>query len=502
MITRDRLWYPRSIWFVVPALAGELLLLKGTINSLGTMSKEHRAKTQRRANGRRREVIPPPAYFLSLEVENVRCFGPRQRLDLSLANGRRAQWTVILGDNGTGKTTLLQCLASLESSPVQGQPELVATRFGSRVSALGWRPYRSGIDTFKIEAELAFGAKLNGPDTFRSTRIGAGIYGHPPRVKQNKRHPEAASRVRVDPYVERWLSKSEELSGLICYGYSAARRMAGVSLGERAPADSSANLFNDDSALLNAAEWLLQADYAATKPSPVQKQARRRRDEIKRVLTEILPDVDDIRFTGPSEEYPTPGVRFKTPYGWVSVEDLSLGYRTLMAWMVDFASRMFERYPYSPNPIAEPAIVLVDEIDLHLHPKWQRDLIGYLSERFINTRFIVTAHSPLVVQAAQDANVALLRREGDHVVIDNDVERIKGWRVDQVLTSDLFGLESLALPSWMTCLQNVRSCCRKEGLQKKTGPPLRTWRTRSARYRRAKRPNRSDRSTLLIERQS
>ncbi len=47
---------------------------------------------------------------------------------------------------------------------------------------------------------------------------------------------------------------------------------------------------------------------------------------------------------------------------------LSLGYRTLIAWMVDFASRLFERYPNSPNPLAEPAVVIVDEIDLHLHP--------------------------------------------------------------------------------------------------------------------------------------
>jgi predicted ATP-binding protein involved in virulence len=110
--------------------------------------------------------------------------------------------------------------------------------------------------------------------------------------------------------------------------------------------------------------------------------------------------------------------------------------------MVDFAHRMFTRYPQSPNPLAEPAVVLVDEIDLHLHPRWQRSIIGFLSQRFPNTQFIVTAHSPLVVQAASNANVVLLRREGDHVIIDNDVERIRNWRVDQVLTSDLFGLET------------------------------------------------------------
>ena len=114
--------------------------------------------------------------------------------------------------------------------------------------------------------------------------------------------------------------------------------------------------------------------------------------------------------------------------------------------MVDFSSRLFERYPNSTNALAEPAVCLVDEIDLHLHPKWQRTIMQYLTVRFPNTQFIVTAHSPLIVQAATDANIAILRREGDHVVIDQSFKAIRGWRIDQVLTSDLFGLETARPP--------------------------------------------------------
>lgn len=170
---------------------------------------------------------------------------------------------------------------------------------------------------------------------------------------------------------------------------------------------------------------------------------------------------------GPTSSTSKPRVEVETPYGWVRIRDLSLGYRALIAWVVDLAYRLFERYPDSPNPLAEPAIVLVDEIDLHLHPRWQRTIMAYLTERFPNTQFIVTAHSPLIVQAATDANIVLLRREGDHVVIDNDVEAIRGWRIDQVLTSDLFGLETARPPEYDALIEERNRILGKARLTKK-----------------------------------
>ncbi len=150
-------------------------------------------------------------------------------------------------------------------------------------------------------------------------------------------------------------------------------------------------------------------------------------------------------------------MQFKTPYGWVDMSDLSLGYRTLMALGLGFSpARLHRRYPTSRDPLAEPAVALVDEIDLHLHPQWQRDLLPFLTSRFKNTQFIVTAHSPLVVQAAPDARLILLRREGDHVVIDSSVTQIRNWRVDQILTSDLFGLESARPPHLAALLEERR----------------------------------------------
>jgi hypothetical protein len=185
---------------------------------------------------------------------------------------------------------------------------------------------------------------------------------------------------------------------------------------------------------------LLRADYAAN--TTTDARAATRRDKIRAALIGLLPDVNDIRVAGLDEETPRPRIDVQTPYGWVAMRALSLGYRSMIAWVVDLASRMFEAYPDSADPLTEPAIALVDEIDLHLHPRWQREITSHLDRLFPNVQFIVTAHSPLVVQGAGVTNVAVLRRAGDHVEILNDPEEVRGWRVDQILTSDLFGLRS------------------------------------------------------------
>ncbi len=220
----------------------------------------------------------------------------------------------------------------------------------------------------------------------------------------------------------------DRLPILTCLAYGAGRRLGYTSLSQTEGSDATQSLFIEDAPLLNAQDWLLHLDHSASKRSSAQEQQQQRLDMVKDVLIKVLPDVSDIFFDASSGVIPRPTVQFKTPYGWVPLRQLGYGYRTMIAWIVNFASRMVERYPDSSDPLAEPAVVLVDEIDLHLHPKWQRELIGFLTERFPNTQFIVTAHSPLIVQAATDANIAVLKREGDHVVIENQPETIRGWR--------------------------------------------------------------------------
>jgi predicted ATP-binding protein involved in virulence len=375
-------------------------------------------------------------YFLSITLENVRCFGETQSLDLSDGNGKPAQWTILLGNNGTGKTTVLQALAmqailanvvsdSQRQNHVETRESTAQSPMPSRFWEIKQNFFRSVASVPRVLSGIATAnGLLKRGSKFDSSQVwfeGGGPFPLPASVP-------------------------EGFTSFVCYGYGAARRMAERSFPEDAPDTGTETLFSYHADLRNAEDWLLRADYAASKESPQRKRQQERLEQVKQLLLAILPEIDHIQFLTGSGVYPIPRVEFHTPYGWVPLRQLGFGYQTVIAWMVDFTSRMIERYPDSRDPLAEPAVVLVDEIDLHLHPRWQRQLIGYLSQRFPNTQFIATAHSPLIVQAATSANLAVLRRDADHIVIDNDVATIRNWRIDQVLTSDLFGLPSARPP--------------------------------------------------------
>lgn len=97
---------------------------------------------------------------------------------------------------------------------------------------------------------------------------------------------------------------------------------------------------------------------------------------------------------------------------------------------------MFDRYPHSDNPLKEAAVVIIDEIDLHLHPKWQRSLLYDLSEFFPNTQFIVSTHSPLIVQSIEGINLYVLKRDKEtNGIIAERKENTnwEGWQMEEIL---------------------------------------------------------------------
>ena len=394
-----------------------------------------------------------PTYYTSLKVQNVRCFGNPQVLELTDQQGNPAQWTLLLGDNGTGKTTLLEALAWMKPQakpPEQASPgdpspfsEPVLTDAENDVlfdllRAVGRPSTSSEETTLDIRATLITGLRIGGKSRGKPAEFESGI-----TIKS------VGGEIITDGVKNIGKPKIKPPEVFVV-AYSAGRCLGFANLDQADLSEPESNLFAETPQLFDAEEVLLKLDYAALKHGG---PAKTRLQKLKKLLADLLPDVPDegaIKILGP----PDPrrgsqegGVTIKTPYGDVPLRLLSLGYRTVFAWAVDLAWRLFQQYPDSGSPLSEPAVVLLDEIDLHLHPRWQRQVMNYLTRHFPATQFVVTAHSPLVVQSGPAINVAVLRKqEGTQgtmeVSIDSDPERVDGWRVDQILTSEMFELPS------------------------------------------------------------
>lgn len=394
-----------------------------------------------------------PLYFLKLELENFRCFTEKVLLDLSDNYGNWKKWTLILGDNGLGKTSVLQSIASLEVIKYKegGGVRGFTYSLKNAIAADGRR---------KKNAILGIRAKLS--QNF-------------PQFKDTEKEDEGFDLTIRGHAGGGWgfrgnfyMAENRNDYNFLIYSYGANRVMGSSSLSDNLNDSNSDTLFDSEKRLINADEWLLQLDYAASKESSIRDFANKKREQVKKILIDLLPDVGNIRFTVPVKTNLKSSVEFETSFGWVGIHQLSLGYKTMVAWVVDLAARMFERYPESSNPLEEPAIVLVDEIDLHLHPKWQRKIFDYLSDKFPKTQFIVTAHSPLIVQSApNDANIVVLRKEGNHVIIDNDIKSVRNWRLDQIMSSDLFGIGSSRDPETEKWLEERKKLLQKKELNDK-----------------------------------
>ena len=390
----------------------------------------------------------PPVYFCSLELENVRCFGHSQTLSLADRDGNPVQWTLLLGDNGVGKTTLLQCLAWMKPNVSEDKSRgstgseflepTLSTEENNTLTSL----MRQGTDLkATLKATFSVGRYFQsreGRANGRDITIGMTLRGGDGQLK------DAQSHVPANP--EPMQPEHRHASNLVMFAYGAARRSGTLKVDRGTTHSPLASIFRDSAELYDAEDILLNLDYRAAKVATERDKKRLR--QIKQVLASVLPDVgheENIQILGPEVlGHPSEpsGVKFKTDYGVVPLSGLSLGYQTTLTWIAELALRLYEQYPDSSDPLSEPGIALIDEIELHLHPRWQRRMMEDLSRWFPNLQFIATAHSPLVVQAAEGGNLAILQKRNGEASIEMHSESVSEWRADQILASDLFGIPS------------------------------------------------------------
>ena len=156
---------------------------------------------------------------------------------------------------------------------------------------------------------------------------------------------------------------------------------------------------------------------------------------VRLALSSMMPDVSvprieasPLRFVVSLES--EPGER-----NALSLDQLSGGYRIMLALVADLARRMAQGNPHLDDPLQSEAIVLIDEVDLHLHPSWQQRVLPDLMRTFPNTQFIVSTHSPQVLTTVKPDHIVRLRRDGDGIVAAGSGGHTYGAPASDVLTA-------------------------------------------------------------------
>ncbi len=374
------------------------------------------------------------AYIGRIYIENFHAFKGKNEIPIIKDDGTLQQWTVIVGENNSGKTSLLKAVASLEPF------------IEYKVKSEYYLPLGFVItEPFNLKADISLGCDVwwsNMPSMF----IG--------KIKLKKFSKYLSERYSYQwGYTTHFDKETGTHSGLCTnrnhdefknfriYGYGVSRKIGNnnASDDEKLFGENSLTLIYNGKDITDLTDWLFQLNFASknSEDKAVQTKATDRITHIKNlIISEIFPDIFDLRFTTTDDL--KNHLEFQTKDGWFQLHELGYGYQTTLAWIFDLSKKMMERYPASKQPLREPAVVLIDEIDLHLHPAWQRRIINYLSDNFTATQFIVTTHSPHVLQELKEVNLVQLKREnGATKIICRPNSSFQGWTIEEILNDVL-----------------------------------------------------------------
>ena len=133
---------------------------------------------------------------------------------------------------------------------------------------------------------------------------------------------------------------------------------------------------------------------------------------VRQAISSMLPEVSDPRIKLNPLRFVV-SIKSNGRVENLSLDQLSGGYRIVLALAADLARRMAQGNPHLDDPLESKAVVLIDEIELHLHPAWQQRVLDDLRRTFPNTQFIVSTHSPQVLTTAKPQHIVELHRDGD-----------------------------------------------------------------------------------------
>lgn len=156
---------------------------------------------------------------------------------------------------------------------------------------------------------------------------------------------------------------------------------------------------------------------------------------VRLAIEGMMPDVHDPHIETNPLRFVVRIARPGTNETRLALDQLSGGYRIMLAVASDLARRMALANPHLPDPLASEAIVLIDEVELHLHPDWQQRVLIDLNRTFPNTQFIVSTHSPQVLTTVRPEQIIRLRSTGKNAIAEQETAPTFGNEAGNVLSS-------------------------------------------------------------------
>jgi predicted ATP-binding protein involved in virulence len=233
-------------------------------------------------------------------------------------------------------------------------------------------------------------------------------------------------------------SQFEKIKNIACYGPSRLL-MQGKETQNRIDENKEVtySLFESEGLLLNI-EYDLVLWYLADD---------KKFNIVKQIFIDLIPYIADISIINERDVIYTEREtgNSNNKFEPVSFNNLASGYRSIIAMIGDMILRFFKTQPHIENPSEFSGIVLIDELDLHWHPKWQRVLPGLLSKVFPKIQFVVTTHSVIPFLGAPKESIFLkaLRDKASGIIIERIDLDIKNLLPNVLLTSALFDMDSI-----------------------------------------------------------
>jgi predicted ATP-binding protein involved in virulence len=335
------------------------------------------------------EIYQPKIRIKKVSIENFRGF---ENFELEF----KPDLTVLIGENGAGKTAVLDCLALLLTVFIQYQ---IFKNFRELSNSLDIRQNSSKttnrISLFLGNEELYWEAGLNRNNDY----LFLNEMLHIESVIQQLFHGRKTTENRVNlPLIVYYPVSNAPVSFIDFKNANDNFTTDIFSAYEGALDKNSFDFVN----FFNWYKWQENIERQIGKNKVLDAV----RDAIYKILSDDHNQFDKLSINwlnNPNGEMIIH--KGETP---LNINQLSSGEKTLLALVADLARRLAIANPHRENPLIGNGVVLIDEIDLHLHPRWQRAVVPQLQKTFPNCQFIVTTHSPLVLSNVSHKNVIIL----------------------------------------------------------------------------------------------